>query len=219
MLVLVIAFFVCISCNTVKASPDALNFLLLGDWGKGGTTGSYGNLAHHSGLDEASLDNEQKRMLKQNKVLYQMQVATSMGTYSAHADPAPSFVVALGDNFYDNGVYSSTDANWDYLWKDVYLGFEGLNIPWYPVFGNHDYGYGATGVQAQIQRYHDHTDDDIWMFESTNYTKTFTIPGEGGGKVCVVFIDTTTLAPSVNRCCNKNGYMNIYPHHCRVHDH
>lgn len=147
-----------------------------------------------------------KDVLKKKKVVRQMQVATAMGTYSSEANPQPSFLLALGDNFYDNGVYSSTDSLWQYLWKDVYLQYETLNIPWYPVFGNHDYGYGATGVQAQLTRTQEHTDDDIWIFPSTNYTKRFDIPGEAGGSVVVVFVDTTTLAPSINRCCNENGY-------------
>jgi hypothetical protein len=193
------------AASVATSSSDSLTFLLLGDWGKGGTSGSTGKAAYQTEDAAATETTDNGRNTKQNKALYQMQVASSMGKYAAATDPKPSFVVALGDNFYDNGVYSSTDSTWDYLWKDVYLGFQELNIPWYPVFGNHDYGYGATGVKAQIQRYHDHTDDDIWMFESTNYTKTFSIPGPGGGTVCIVFIDTTTLAPSENRCCNSNG--------------
>jgi hypothetical protein len=191
--------------SLADSSEDSLTFLLLGDWGKGGTTGTFGQRRYLKGPESEVTHGNEKEILKEKKVLRQMQVATAMGQYSAEADPKPSFVIALGDNFYDNGVYSSTDSLWDYLWKDVYLGFEGLNIPWYPVFGNHDYGYGATGVKAQIQRTYEHTDDDIWMMESTNYTKRFTIPGAGGGTVCILFIDTTTLAPSVNRCCNQNG--------------
>lgn len=187
---------------------DVLTFLLLGDWGKGGTNGKSRKLLP----DEESVDTNLVRtgdygkdMLKKNEVLRQMQVATAMGYYSTDANPKPSFLIALGDNFYDDGVYSSTESRWEYLWKDVYLQYEALNIPWYPVFGNHDYGYGATGVQAQLTRTQEHTDDDIWIFPSTNYTRRFDIPGEAGGSVAVVFIDTTTLAPSINRCCNENG--------------
>eukprot|EP01034_Spumella_vulgaris_P030871 gene30871-38153_t len=130
-----------------------------------------------------------------------MAVAQAMGQFANKTSPKPSFVLALGDNFYANGVSSSTDVLWSYLWKNVYLtNYPALYIPWYPVFGNHDYG-GST--DAQIQRYLDHTDDDIWMFESSYYLKTFAIPG--GGSVAILFIDTTTLAPSENKCCNENG--------------
>lgn len=71
--------------------------------------------------------------------------------------------------------------------------------------GNHDYGYGATGVQAQIDRT---LIDDHWYMPSTNYSKTFNIPN--GGTVAIIFVDTTTLAPSVNKCCNENGYAIIF---------
>jgi tartrate-resistant acid phosphatase type 5 len=173
------------------ASSDRLSFLVLGDWGKGGTSGTYGTNSKQIAA----------------KTTYQMQIATAMGNYASTADPKPSFLVALGDNFYNNGVYSATDPAWKYLWQDVYLQFDDLNIPWYPVLGNHDYGYGATGVLAQLERSNLHTDDDAWEMPSTNYTKTFSIPGGKGGTVQIIFIDTTTLAPSVNKCCNEKGYV------------
>jgi hypothetical protein len=68
------------------------------------------------------------------------------------------------------------------------------------LLGNHDYGYGAQGVQAQLDRT---LIDEYWSFPATNYSKTFDIPE--GGTVTVVFIDTTILAPSENKCCNENG--------------
>ena len=178
---------------------DCLTFLLLGDWGKGGTSATvYNNQASSSTSKVNALGGGKSQQL------YQMDVARAMDQYSSALTPRPSFVVALGDNFYTEGVQSSTDSLWDSLWKDVYLGFETLNIPWYPVFGNHDYGYGSKGVQAQIDRSREHVDDDTWRLEATNYTKTFDI-SEQGGTVHIVYIDTTTLAPSVNKCCNEKG--------------
>lgn len=212
---------------TVLARADhspvnVLTFLLLGDWGKGGTSGSYGQRRALGTVptDPEDFTNNNELMgsdndantKKEKKVLRQMQVATAMGNYATKANPAPSFLIALGDNFYDNGVYSSTDALWQYLWKDVYLGFEKLNIPWFPILGNHDYGYGLTGVKAQLQRAKEHTDDDIWEMPSTNFTRRFDIPGKAGGSVAIIFIDTTTLAPSINRCCNSNGYGSYQLH-------
>jgi tartrate-resistant acid phosphatase type 5 len=139
--------------------------------------------------------------LAKDKTYHQLAVAQAMGQYAVTSTLKPSFVIALGDNFYANGVSSSTDVLWSYLWKNVYLQeYNDLYIPWYPVFGNHDYG-GST--DAQIQRFLDHSDDDIWMFESSYYLKTFEIPG--GGSVAILFIDTTTLAPSENKCCNSKG--------------
>jgi acid phosphatase len=60
-----------------------------------------------------------------------------MANTAATLSPKASFVVTLGDNFYNNGVSSSSDAFWSYLWKDVYITpYTDLAIPWYPVFGN-----------------------------------------------------------------------------------
>jgi hypothetical protein len=66
-----------------------------------------------------------------------MSVASAMAQTAALLNPAPSFVIALGDNFYDHGTPSSTDNIWLYNWKNVYISpYEALDIPWYPVFGN-----------------------------------------------------------------------------------
>jgi hypothetical protein len=131
-----------------------------------------------------------------------------MGEVAASIEPALSFVLALGDNFYTKGVSSSSDVLWSYLWKDVYLrDYPQLRVPWYPVFGNHDYAGGAQGVQAQLDRAREHLDDDIWEFPATNYSKTFPIPDGLGGSVAIVFVDTTTLAPSENKATNQNGWV------------
>lgn len=194
---------------------NTLRFLLLGDWGKGGSTGAYGSSFDDSTLSALRVTAGDDKGNKQGgggagggkkqKTYYQVPVAKAMAVYANNTDPAPSFVIALGDNFYDNGVSSATDILWDYLWKDIYLGYSSLRIPWYPVFGNHDYGGGAAYVQAQLARTKEHLDDDLWQFDATNYTKIFEIPGSGGATVQIVFVDTTTLAPSVNKCCNQNG--------------
>ena len=204
------------------AKNDVLSFIALGDWGKGGNSGDITtkgrNLdasladddvyvaqwqsAKHSD-QQASKNNDQQT---QQYYTYQAAIAKSMGTYAVTAEIAPSFVVSLGDNFYVNGVSSSTDSLWESLWSEVYIDpYPALNVSWYPIFGNHDYGYGLSGIEAQIQRYRDHVDGDLWQFPATNYSKTFSIPG-GNGTVTVIFIDTTTLAPSENKCCNSKGY-------------
>ncbi|PIR20222.1 MAG: hypothetical protein COV45_07750 [Deltaproteobacteria bacterium CG11_big_fil_rev_8_21_14_0_20_47_16] len=54
------------------------------------------------------------------------------------------FVVALGDNFYENGVKSVHDPKWKNYYKDIYAA---LNLPFYAVIGNHD---ERNNVDAQI---------------------------------------------------------------------
>ncbi|RYH02093.1 hypothetical protein EON65_47970 [archaeon] len=201
-----------------EAADDALSFLLLGDWGKGGSSGAYG-----SSLDDDefkisfnplnSSDVISQADNKKTKTFYQVKIAKAMSDFASAADPHPSFVIALGDNFYNNGVSSSTDKLWDYLWKDIYLIYSSLRIPWYPVFGNHDYGGGAAYVQAQLQRTAEHLDDDLWQFPAKNYTRRFVMPGESNATVQIIFVDTTTLAPSVNKCCNENRCIRVHSIH------
>ncbi|MEQ9438491.1 MAG: tartrate-resistant acid phosphatase type 5 family protein [Cyclobacteriaceae bacterium] len=58
----------------------------------------------------------------------------------------PDFVISTGDNFYDAGVESLDDPNWQESFEDIY-DQESLQIPWYVVLGNHDYD---GSVRAQI---------------------------------------------------------------------
>ena len=144
-----------------KGDP-CLKFLLLGDWGKGGNSGYVASRINGNSntdyddetsnfqmqmRDTEDLDNLRRsayanetsdRSLgnnnNNNKATYQAAIAKSMGSYSNEFEP--SFVVALGDNFYTNGVSSTTDVYWDYLWTNVYLDYyASLRVPWYPVLG------------------------------------------------------------------------------------
>ena len=132
-----------------------------------------------------------------NNQVYQAAIAQSM---AAHATSSPpSFILALGDNFYTKGVTSTTDSLWSSLWTDVYLTYTSLKVPWYAVLGNHDYG-NSDGPQAEIDRT---SIDSYWVMPQQYYSKSYNIPG--GGLLVTVFVDTTTLAPSVNQCCNEKG--------------
>ncbi len=145
-------------------SSDSLLFLTIGDWGKGGI---YGDITSSRRLGN---DNN-------NKVTYTYQaaVARSMVSYLQTLGTKPDFVIALGDNFYDNGVYSTSDAMWSTHWQQVYLSSQYLQVPWYPVFGNHDYGYGETGLTAQLQRSKQNIDGGLWNFPGKNYSKYFNV--------------------------------------------
>lgn len=126
------------SISVTQSGDHSLNFLLLGDWGKGGNSGYITSNLDNGIIGNSTEDDDHKmidkRKLKNNEVTYQAAIAKAMGTYSEKF--LPSFVVALGDNFYTNGVSSSTDVYWDYLWTNVYLDtYESLRIPWFPVLG------------------------------------------------------------------------------------
>ncbi|GLC46342.1 hypothetical protein PLESTB_001764800 [Pleodorina starrii] len=51
----------------------------------------------------------------------------------------PKFIISTGDNFYPNGLSSATDPQFAQSFTNVYTA-PGLQVPWYAVMGNHDYG-------------------------------------------------------------------------------
>jgi hypothetical protein len=142
-----------------------------------------------------------------NQVINQVAIAGAMSRHALSLSPAPSFVLALGDNFYDKGVQSSSDSLFTTLWEQVYLGEgSGLRVPWHPVFGNHDYGYGQAGLRAQVERtsVRGTSSDGLWQFPAYNYSLRYT-SNDLKVSVAFVFIDTQSLAPSENKATNENG--------------
>lgn len=145
--------------NQSFTTPFVQYVVLLGDWGKGGIYGdilaptfaptpspTFQATATTTGSPTAS----GRRLKDDNKdggggggggggedsVTYTYQVAVSKALGSWASTNTPDFVIALGDNFYTDGVASTSDAMWSTHWKQVYLGYSNLNIPWFPVFGN-----------------------------------------------------------------------------------
>jgi acid phosphatase len=74
----------------------------------------------------------------------QHHVAAAMGRAAAQANS--DFVLAIGDNFYSDGVASTTDPLWQSVFEGVYT-HPALQVPWYALLGNHDY---RGSPQAQI---------------------------------------------------------------------
>ncbi|GLI62857.1 Purple acid phosphatase [Volvox africanus] len=54
----------------------------------------------------------------------------------------PKFVISTGDNFYPSGLSSPADPQFQQSFTSVYSA-PGLQVPWYAVMGNHDYGDSA----------------------------------------------------------------------------
>jgi 3',5'-cyclic AMP phosphodiesterase CpdA len=79
-----------------------------------------------------------------NGELNQRDVAREMAAAARHLDA--QFVLALGDNFYPNGVQSTADPQWRASFEDVYTAHS-LNVDWYVALGNHDY---RGSVQAEL---------------------------------------------------------------------
>ncbi len=79
-----------------------------------------------------------------NGTNHQRDVAVQMGKAAERL--GSRHVVSVGDNFYEDGVQSTSDPLWRSSFEDVYSA-RSLQIPWYVALGNHDY----RGVpQAQI---------------------------------------------------------------------
>ena len=55
---------------------------------------------------------------------------------SSTPDPGFGFVVLLGDNFYEDGVASVDDPQWQTKFEDPYAN---IDLPFYAVLGNHDH--------------------------------------------------------------------------------
>ncbi len=71
----------------------------------------------------------------------QNQVGQAIGTHCAAL--GCDFVVMLGDNFYPSGVTSTTDPLWQTAFVQPYAS---VNVPFYAVLGNHDYGANGAGT-------------------------------------------------------------------------
>lgn len=96
------------------------------------------------------------------------------------------FTVALGDNFYYDGVTDVHDPRFKETFEDVFTA-QSLQNRWYVIAGNHDH-YG--NVTAQVA----YTDiSKRWYMPSLYYTETIPIPGTQDS-VQFVYIDTIVLA-------------------------
>lgn len=120
----------------------------------------------------------------------QMLIAQRMDE-KAEKDGA-AFVLLTGDNFYYNGVSGINDEQWQTKWRDVYTG-KSLQIPFYAVLGNHDYGhipgFYTANSQAQIE-FSAH--DPRWKMPARNYV--FSKPVSTSTSVDFFALDTTPIA-------------------------
>jgi tartrate-resistant acid phosphatase type 5 len=113
----------------------------------------------------------------------QRDVAESMAAKAAQ-EPI-SFVLMLGDNFYESGVTSVTDPQWTNAFVDMYHQ-PSLQVGFYAVLGNHDY---RSNPQAQI----DYTRlSQRWRMLDRYYTVVRSL-GDSAS-VQFFFLDTNPLA-------------------------
>mmetsp|Transcript_15179 Transcript_15179/g.22779 ORF Transcript_15179/g.22779 Transcript_15179/m.22779 type:complete len:396 (+) Transcript_15179:57-1244(+) len=113
-------------------------------------------------------------------------VASEMSSYAQDFDPA--FTLALGDNFYEDGVIDEFDPLWEDAWRSIWLTGALKSRPWYAILGNHDWHQGEQAAKSQVKR-ESATDDDEWKMPSA---EVYTIQSQG---VAIICFDTAILAP------------------------
>ncbi|WP_420427663.1 metallophosphoesterase [Algiphilus sp.] len=85
--------------------------------------------------------------------------------------PGCHFAIAAGDNIYFFGAFSTQDPQFNTAFEDVY---DGLDIPFYLVLGNHD--NGATGQTTQLgdnqveYTYREGRPSQMWHMPARYYT-------------------------------------------------
>ena len=92
-------------------------------------------------------------------------------------------ILALGDTHHYMGVQSVNDPLWMTNFELIYSHPE-LQVPWYPVLGNHEYRGNTQAVvdYSQVSR--------RWQMPARYYSKVFE---DDGVSLRVVFVDTTPL--------------------------
>jgi tartrate-resistant acid phosphatase type 5 len=132
-------------------SPDALNFVVIGDWGRRGEPD-------------------------------QQDVATQMGK-TAH-NLGARFVISVGDNFYEDGVASVQDTQWQESFEDVYTA-QSLQVPWYSILGNHDYHWNCDAQIAYSKK------NSRWRMPARYYAQSH--PVDKDITADFFYIDTTPM--------------------------
>ena len=96
-------------------------------------------------------------------------VARAMATW-VDGHGAANFILALGDNFYPNGVRSVTDESWRTKWEHVFLrDFPQLRVPWQAILGNHDYK-GNFAAQLAFTSHARNPYGALWQLPQRNYS-------------------------------------------------
>jgi len=108
-------------------------------------------------------------------------------------------VLALGDNFYFDGVKNEYDKRFKETYEDVFRDANFKSIPWFVVGGNHDH-YG--NISGQIA-YSNHS--SRWHFPDLWYSMQITGPDYNA---TVIMIDTVMLCGNTNYDESSHGQPN-----------
>jgi len=93
------------------------------------------------------------------------------------------FVINTGDNFYYYGVWNTSDPQFNEDFESVFTS-DALNVPWYSVLGNHDYGYNPD---AQVQ--YKSPNNNRWVMPARYYTKRVEL--DPSNYISFIFLDAS----------------------------
>lgn len=124
----------------------------------------------------------------------QREVATQMAIASKASDAR--FIISAGDNFYEKGVASANDPQWQTSFENVYHD-PALQIPWLVILGNHDYA-GNCEAQLEYARAHPR-----WVMPARYFHQTHHIDGDTS--VQFFYLDTTPMIRSYWKPLSKIG--------------
>jgi len=113
----------------------------------------------------------------------QMAVATQMGI--AAQDMDAKFIISVGDNFYEDGVATVDDPQWQSSFEKVYTA-PSLQVPWWVVLGNHDY-HGNCDAQIDYSK-----TSKRWNMPARYFTRTEKISHHHS--VDFFYLDTTPMS-------------------------
>lgn len=114
----------------------------------------------------------------------EISIAAQMAEVSDDIDA--KFILAYGDNFYEDGVKDVYDKRFTQTFERVFHE-KSLQIPWYVVAGNHDHRGNVSGQIAYSKV------SNRWNFPSEYYRLDFKVPGSNGATLVVLMIDTVIL--------------------------
>mmetsp|Transcript_69783 Transcript_69783/g.141287 ORF Transcript_69783/g.141287 Transcript_69783/m.141287 type:complete len:395 (-) Transcript_69783:152-1336(-) len=140
--------------GTSNTSNGSVSFLTLGDWG-GYDLGGF----HQTTV--TTVAKQMAETAEQNKA---------------------SFVVNTGDNFYYCGITSTSDKQVADDFTNVYSA-KSLQVPWYSVLGNHEYGYDVE-AQCQLSKVLNN-----WVMDSRYFAKRVAI--SDNQHISFIFLDTS----------------------------
>ena len=112
----------------------------------------------------------------------QAAVAAQMAR-TAQALPA-QFIISVGDNFYEDGVISVNDPQWQSSFENVYAA-PSLQVPWHVILGNHDYR-GSCQAQLDYAKTHPR-----WNLPARYFQQTHQLPG--GATADFFYLDTSPI--------------------------